>query len=160
MTERAECFAAMRNLARQVTGQCLLRRLETSFTVHVWLCASGLTTAQGMLTPMHKRSCIGICFGVMSVQGLSKVHHPYVSLTPCLAPGLWMARREELGHPLGVIPPPPDPEPVTIQPEASTSGRTGDSADFVLEIGSEELPPDDVMTAVQQLRSVCSSYSK
>lgn len=65
-----------------------------------------------------------------------------------------MARREELGHPLGVIPPLSDPEPVTIQPEASTSGRTHDSADFVLEIGSEELPPDDVMTAAQQLRSV------
>ena len=65
-----------------------------------------------------------------------------------------MARREELGHPLGVIPPPADPEPVTIQPPASTSGRSHDSADFVLEIGSEELPPDDVKTAVQQLRSV------
>lgn len=63
-----------------------------------------------------------------------------------------MARREELGHPLGVIPPPPEPEPVTIQPEASTSGRTDEAADFVLEIGSEELPPQDVMTAVQQLR--------
>ncbi|KAL3155346.1 hypothetical protein ABBQ38_010907 [Trebouxia sp. C0009 RCD-2024] len=85
LTERADCFAAMRNLARQVTG-------------------------------------------------------------------LWMARREELGHPLGVIPPPPEPEPVTIQPEASTSGRTDEAADFVLEIGSEELPPQDVMTAVQQLR--------
>lgn len=63
-----------------------------------------------------------------------------------------MTRREELGHPLGTIPPPPDAEPVTIQPEASTSGRTDDAANFVLEIGSEELPPDDVMTAVQQLR--------
>lgn len=64
-----------------------------------------------------------------------------------------MARREELGHPLGIIPPPADPEPVTIQPEASTSGRTDEHANFVLEIGSEELPPDDVMAAVQQLRS-------
>ena len=63
-----------------------------------------------------------------------------------------MARREELGHPLGTVSPPPEPEPVTIQPEASTSGRTDNSANFVLEIGSEELPPDDVMTAVQQLR--------
>ncbi|DBA71104.1 TPA: hypothetical protein ACH3X2_011520 [Trebouxia sp. C0005] len=85
MTERAECFATMRHLARQVTG-------------------------------------------------------------------LWMARREELGHPLGTIAPPAEPEPVTIHPEASTSGRTADSADFVLEVGSEELPPDDVMTAVHQLR--------
>lgn len=63
-----------------------------------------------------------------------------------------MARREELGHPLGTIAPPAEPEPVTIHPEASTSGRTADSADFVLEVGSEELPPDDVMTAVHQLR--------
>ncbi|DBB00083.1 TPA: hypothetical protein ACH3X1_013938 [Trebouxia sp. C0004] len=85
MTERAECFATMRHLARQVTG-------------------------------------------------------------------LWMARREELGHPLGTIAPPAEPEPITIHPEASTSGRTADSADFVLEVGSEELPPDDVTTAVSQLR--------
>ena len=70
---------------------------------------------------------------------------------PCLA-GLWVARREELGHPLGVIQPPQEPEPVTIQPEASTSGRGSGSANFVLELGSEELPPDDVMTAVHQLR--------
>ena len=63
-----------------------------------------------------------------------------------------MARREELGHPLGTIQPPQDPESVTIQPEASTSGRDSDSANFVLELGSEELPPDDVMTAVHQLR--------
>ncbi len=68
-----------------------------------------------------------------------------------------MARREELGHPLGTIAPPAEPEPVTIHPEASTSGRTADSADFVLEVGSEELPPDDVMTAVQQLR--CTTWS-
>lgn len=65
-----------------------------------------------------------------------------------------MARREELGHPLGSIPPPPEAEPVTIQPEASTSGRSAESAaNFVLELGSEELPPDDVMSAVHQLRS-------
>lgn len=63
-----------------------------------------------------------------------------------------MARREELGHPLGVIPPPAEPEQVTIQPEASTSGRSAESANFVLEVGTEELPPDDVMTAVHQLR--------
>jgi len=68
-----------------------------------------------------------------------------------------MARREELGHPLGTIAPPAEPEPITIHPEASTSGRTADSADFVLEVGSEELPPDDVMTAVQQLR--CTTWS-
>ena len=65
-----------------------------------------------------------------------------------------MARRQELGHPLGINPPPADPEPVTVQPEASTSGLTNHSAYFVLESGSEELPLDDVMTAVQQLRSV------
>ena len=31
MTERAECFAAMRNLARQVTGQCSPCTGHTSF---------------------------------------------------------------------------------------------------------------------------------
>lgn len=34
LTERADCFAAMRNLARQVTGQCLETEIvvEASFT--------------------------------------------------------------------------------------------------------------------------------
>lgn len=68
--------------------------------------------------------------------------------------GLWANKREELGHPLGVIAPPlaEAPEADTTQPEASTSGRTGGSDNFVLELGVEELPPLDVVAAVQQLR--------
>lgn len=59
-----------------------------------------------------------------------------------------MERRLELEHPLGQIPPPPVPPPPT-QP---TRPLQAAQADFVLEIGCEELPPDDVASALDQLR--------
>ena len=58
-----------------------------------------------------------------------------------------MSRREELEHPLGLIPPPAVPSPQRPAPPASAEPRT-----FVLEVGGEELPPDDVVSAVHQLR--------
>ena len=64
------------------------------------------------------------------------------------AAGLWNERREELGWPMGTIPVLPEPE----VPYATTQGPSA-PADFVLEIGCEELPPEDVDAAVQQLRS-------
>jgi hypothetical protein len=64
-----------------------------------------------------------------------------------LCTGLWLARREELGHPLGSIPALPSLEPVSPSVPASDAPR-----DFVLEIGSEELPPDDVDAGMAQLR--------
>lgn len=60
---------------------------------------------------------------------------------------LWLERREELGHPLGTIP--PLPAPLGGAPEGALSTQ---AAPFVLEVGSEELPPDDVEAAVKQLR--------
>jgi glycyl-tRNA synthetase len=59
-----------------------------------------------------------------------------------------VARREELGHPLGTI-------PALVAPPAGAVAAPADSAtrrDLVLEIGSEELPPDDVVAALEQLR--------
>lgn len=67
--------------------------------------------------------------------------------------GLWITRREELGHPSGAIE--SEPEAQSLQPEASTSGRTAAAETFVLEIGTEELPPGDVDSAVHQLRYCC-----
>lgn len=61
-----------------------------------------------------------------------------------------MARREELGHPLGTLEPLQDPPPQ--QPEASTGDRSGQAEDFVLELGCEELPPEDLDTAIEQLQ--------
>eukprot|EP00798_Chlamydomonas_sp_ICE-L_P030665 gene30664-35682_t len=62
--------------------------------------------------------------------------------------GLWIARREELEHPLGLVPahvlPPPGK---LVSADLPTSAST-----FVLEIGVEELPPDDVVNALEQLR--------
>ncbi len=81
-------------------------------------------------------------------------------LPPSPAPlGLWLARREELGYPLGVIPAP-------LAPADSASGGDGGAATatlpntaelFVLEIGSEELPPDDVLSGMQQLRCAAAA---
>jgi glycyl-tRNA synthetase len=61
--------------------------------------------------------------------------------------GLWLDRREELNFPLGVVAEPVDPE------LAELDGLAGDPAAFVLEIGCEELPPDDVRAGVEQLRA-------
>jgi len=73
---------------------------------------------------------------------------------------LWAERREELGHPLGVVPPPPAPVvPRVAAPAPPAAGAGTDAAeaaaaprDFVLEIGSEELPPADVESGIAQLR--------
>lgn len=60
---------------------------------------------------------------------------------------LWVETRASLGHPLGVAAPSPEP-----QPEASTSAAaTAEPRMLVLEIGSEELPPQDVVAAIQQV---------
>lgn len=60
--------------------------------------------------------------------------------------GLWVARREEQGHPLGVIPPlTPSQAPPPSAPSDSSPRM------MVLEIGSEELPPEDVDSALKQL---------
>ncbi len=60
---------------------------------------------------------------------------------------LWVQRREELGYPLGVYrsPPPPEPHGDGEFPTAA--------APALLEIGTEELPADDVAAAIQQLSS-------
>ncbi|KAL6760998.1 glycyl-tRNA synthetase beta subunit-domain-containing protein [Haematococcus lacustris] len=88
VTERANCFAVMRNLAREITG-------------------------------------------------------------------LWLSRREELGHPLGLVAPPAPPNPTPAPPSGTSRAEVGSEAaqhSFVLEIGTEELPPEEVQSCVQQLR--------
>ncbi|GIL97072.1 hypothetical protein Vretimale_2680 [Volvox reticuliferus] len=61
--------------------------------------------------------------------------------------GLWVSRREELEHPLGTIPAPASPVPGRPAVPSSLDPRA-----FVLEVGTEELPPDDVVAAANQLR--------
>ena len=59
---------------------------------------------------------------------------------------LWLEKREEMGFPLGTITPPDvkvPPRPAWVLDKPQT---------FVLEIGSEELPADNVPLAVAQLR--------
>jgi glycyl-tRNA synthetase len=68
--------------------------------------------------------------------------------------GLWIARREELGHPLGTI----TPSSMSSSSDddaaaAAAAGQAGSSPElFVLEVGSEELPPDDVLSGMEQLK--------
>ncbi len=62
--------------------------------------------------------------------------------------GLWLTRREELGHPLGLIA--PAPAPPAARPSLPAQLPAADL--FVLEVGTEELPPDDVEAGLEQLR--------
>lgn len=61
-----------------------------------------------------------------------------------------MERRQELEHPLGVVPAAPQAPP----PPAEAGTLPTGPADFVLEVGCEELPPQDVKTAMGQLRCI------
>lgn len=71
----------------------------------------------------------------------------------CCHPGLWIARREELGHPLGTINPTSLSTSSDDEAAAKGTGQALSSPElFVLEVGSEELPPDDVLAGMEQLR--------
>lgn len=60
---------------------------------------------------------------------------------------LWVERREELAFPLGMSPAPEGPV-------ASADGEFPDHpATLLLEVGCEELPPGDLDSAIEQLRS-------
>jgi hypothetical protein len=71
-------------------------------------------------------------------------------------PGLWIARREELGHPLGTINPSSLSTSSDDEAAAAAAKGAGQAVSspqlFVLEVGSEELPPDDVLSGMEQLR--------
>ncbi|KAG7672971.1 putative Glycine--tRNA ligase, chloroplastic/mitochondrial 2 [Nannochloris sp. 'desiccata'] len=62
---------------------------------------------------------------------------------------LWLTRREEQGHPMGTVAPPLPPVLAAVTPNSLPS----EPDTFVLELGSEELPPDDVESALEQLKN-------
>jgi glycyl-tRNA synthetase len=62
---------------------------------------------------------------------------------------LWIARREELGHPLGVSDKPQPAATATVQAGPGTGA--GVARRLVLEVGVEEMPPAEARTARQQL---------
>ncbi|KAJ0439139.1 putative glycine--tRNA ligase [Helianthus annuus] len=67
---------------------------------------------------------------------------------------LWSNTRESLGHPLGII---SQANNLVVPKELLESEATKVSAEprlFVLEIGTEELPPNDVASAGQQLKDL------
>ncbi|KAF3445590.1 hypothetical protein FNV43_RR10766 [Rhamnella rubrinervis] len=67
---------------------------------------------------------------------------------------LWLKTRESLGYPLGVVSEPA----LLVSPkelvEAAAKKVCDDSRLFVLEIGTEEMPPQDVVDASQQLKDL------
>ncbi|XP_043712752.1 glycine--tRNA ligase, chloroplastic/mitochondrial 2 [Telopea speciosissima] len=67
---------------------------------------------------------------------------------------LWVKTRESLGHPLGVI----SEQKHLICPkellETALKKVQGDDRVFVLEIGTEEMPPQDVVDASQQIKGL------
>jgi hypothetical protein len=69
--------------------------------------------------------------------------------------GLWLKRREELENPLGRVAP--------LQPpaRAGPSGQlAAGPADLVVEIGCEELPPSEAVSAANQLRCRAHALSE
>ncbi|MFE2755905.1 glycine--tRNA ligase [Actinosynnema sp. NPDC059335] len=59
---------------------------------------------------------------------------------------LWAARREELGHPLGLA---QAPAPASLP---ATFAEVADASTLLFEIGTEELPPAEVTRTVQAVR--------
>ncbi|XP_022156973.1 glycine--tRNA ligase, chloroplastic/mitochondrial 2 isoform X2 [Momordica charantia] len=66
---------------------------------------------------------------------------------------LWLKTRESLGHPLGVVSDPVDLVCPKELLEAAVKKVHEDTRWFVLEIGTEEIPPKDVVDASQQLKT-------
>jgi glycyl-tRNA synthetase len=62
---------------------------------------------------------------------------------------LWVERRKELGFPLGVSSDPPPPQ----APSAAGREFAARAAPLLFEIGTEELPPADVDSAIAQLKA-------
>ncbi|MFV2017553.1 glycine--tRNA ligase [Micromonospora sp. LOL_023] len=61
---------------------------------------------------------------------------------------LWVRRREELGHPLGVVSPSPAGQ---ADRSAAPPAESGPTRQLVFEIGTEEMPPAEVRSGRQQL---------
>ncbi|CAB41128.1 aminoacyl-t-RNA synthetase [Arabidopsis thaliana] len=65
---------------------------------------------------------------------------------------LWLATRESLGHPLGVASEPVPPVCHRAALEKVAEKVSEDPRSFIIEIGTEEMPPQDVINASEQLR--------
>ena len=71
-----------------------------------------------------------------------------VGMTGAFFAELWLQKRAEIGHPLGVA----DPQPA-VDPAGPPGSPSLEPAELLVEIGCEELPPADIQAATQQLRS-------
>ncbi|CAN0921888.1 Glycine--tRNA ligase, chloroplastic/mitochondrial 2 [Linum grandiflorum] len=67
---------------------------------------------------------------------------------------LWLKTRESLGYPLGIVSKPADSTYSQQFVEMEDKMILNDKRSFVLEIGTEELPPLDVVNGTEQLESL------
>ncbi|KAK4782824.1 hypothetical protein SAY86_007198 [Trapa natans] len=67
---------------------------------------------------------------------------------------LWLKTRESLGHPLGVVSEPADAPCSKGTLDEATKKIHDKPRAFVLEVGTEEMPPQDVVNASQQLKDL------
>jgi hypothetical protein len=65
---------------------------------------------------------------------------------------LWLATRESLGHPLGVASEPVPPVCHRAALEKVAEKVSEDPRSFIIEIGTEEMPPQDVINASEQVK--------
>ncbi|KAJ4847612.1 Glycine--tRNA ligase, chloroplastic/mitochondrial 2 [Turnera subulata] len=69
---------------------------------------------------------------------------------------LWLKTRESLGHPLGIASEAVQPSFAKEILEETSKKVQDEQRLFVLEIGTEELPPQDVVLAIEQLKEMLS----
>jgi len=73
---------------------------------------------------------------------------------------LWEERREELGHPLGVVDKAAAPETPDRGSDRGMGTAPSSAALFLLEVGCEELPPDEIDSLVVQLKTAVPALLK
>lgn len=158
VTQRAASFGVMRTLAKQIAGsQLASHEICPQLSNATYLLQLGKVTVSPQLCLDCRCACIS-WYNITIYGSLGHWAHVIgshaqwysahiVIVRSDASAGLWLKRREELEFPLGM--------PTELQPPAPAQpqGTLGsEPADLVVEVGCEELPPNDATSAVTQLR--------
>ncbi|GJN29961.1 hypothetical protein PR202_gb18231 [Eleusine coracana subsp. coracana] len=113
-------------------------------------CTSGVSLGVFL---QKKFTLFGVLVFFMQIQNKIRILSTILCSLARQCAQLWVETRENLGHPLGTY-----EEANIIYPHDSGKSTTkevpGQSRAFVLEIGTEELPPRDVVEATEQVRAI------